>query len=88
MNGKTENSKTENRIYRAAVYVRLSREDGDKAESDSIVNQKDLIRCYLSGRQDIAASMECVDDGYSGADFERPGFRRMMEAVEAGRLTV
>ncbi len=78
--------KTENRVYRAAIYVRLSKEDGDKEESDSIVNQKDLIKSYLSGRQDITACMECVDDGYSGADFERPGFRRMMKEIQAGDI--
>lgn len=76
----------ETRIYRAAVYVRLSREDGDKEESDSIVNQKDLINSYLSGRQDITACMECVDDGYSGADFERPGVKRMMKGIEEGKI--
>ena len=65
-----DGTKKENRVYRAAVYVRLSKEDGDKEESDSIVNQKELIKSYLSGREDITACMECVDDGYSGADFD------------------
>lgn len=78
--------KKENRVYRAAVYVRLSKEDGDKEESDSIVNQKELIKSYLSGREDITACMECVDDGYSGADFDRPNFRRMMKEIEAGKI--
>lgn len=84
--GFTMEQKTENRIYRAAIYVRLSKEDGDKEESDSIVNQKDLIKSYLSDKQDITACMECVDDGYSGADFERPNFRRMMKEIEAGNI--
>ena len=44
-----ENLKT-NRIYHAAVYVRLSKEDGDKEESDSIVNQKELIRAFLDDK--------------------------------------
>ena len=61
--------KKENRVYRAAIYVRLSKEDGDKEESDSIVNQKDLIRAFLAGRPEIRICDECVDDGYSGADF-------------------
>lgn len=78
--------KKENRVYRAAIYVRLSKEDGDKEESDSIVNQKELIKSYLSGREDITACMECVDDGYSGADFDRPNFRRMMKEIEAGKI--
>ncbi len=78
--------KIENRIYRAAVYVRLSKEDGDKEESDSIVNQKDLIRAYLSDKPDISICMECVDDGFSGADFGRPGFQEMVREIEAGNI--
>ena len=77
---------TENRIYRAALYVRLSKEDGDKEESDSIVNQKDLIRSFLADKTDIRICAECVDDGYSGADFDRPDFKRMIREIEAGRI--
>lgn len=77
---------TEDRIYHAALYVRLSKEDGDKEESDSIVNQKDLIRSFLADKPDIRICAECVDDGYSGADFDRPDFRRMVREIEAGRI--
>ena len=80
------NNLTEKRIYRAALYVRLSKEDGDKEESDSIVNQKDLIRSFLADKQDIRICAECVDDGYSGADFDRPDFKRMIREIEAGRI--
>lgn len=80
------NNLIENRIYRAALYVRLSKEDGDKEESDSIVNQKDLIRSFLADKQDIRICAECVDDGYSGANFDRPDFKRMIREIEAGRI--
>ena len=80
-----ENLKT-NRIYHAAIYVRLSKEDGDKEESDSIVNQKELIRAYLEDKPDIEICGEWADDGYSGADFERPNFQRMIREIEAGRI--
>ena len=80
-----ENLKT-NRIYHAAVYARLSKEDGDKEESDSIVNQKELIRAYLEDKPDIEICGEWADDGYSGADFERPSFQRMIREIEAGRI--
>ena len=63
------NDSTEKRIYRAAIYVRLSKEDGDKEESDSIVNQKELVRSFLADKPDITVCAEYVDDGYSGADF-------------------
>lgn len=77
---------TGNKIFNAAIYVRLSKEDGDKVESDSIVNQKDLIRDYLKGMPDICVCSERVDDGYSGVNFDRPDFLRMMDDVRAGKI--
>ena len=80
------NKLMENRVYRAAIYVRLSKEDGDKEESDSIVNQKELIRAFLADKPEIHISGEFVDDGYSGADFNRPSFKRMVSQIEAGQI--
>ncbi|MHB8075695.1 recombinase family protein [Desulfosporosinus fructosivorans] len=77
---------TGNKSFNAAIYVRLSKEDGDKVESDSIVNQKDLIRDYLKGMPDICVCSERADDGYSGVNFERPDFQKMMEDVRAGKI--
>ncbi len=87
----THMGKTVDRIYHAAIYVRLSKEDGDvagtaKAESNSISNQKDLIRDFLKDKDDIIVVSERVDDGYSGSDFERPGFRMMMEDIKRGKV--
>lgn len=74
------------RTYRAALYIRLSREDGDKTESDSVVNQKRLLTHFADSQPDIE-SYECyVDDGYSGANFNRPDFLRMMTDVYAGEI--
>lgn len=61
------------KIYHAAIYVRLSKEDGDvssavKAESNSISNQKNLIRDFLKDKEDIEVVSERVDDGYSGSN--------------------
>ena len=77
------------RIYHAAIYVRLSKEDGDvagvsKAESNSISNQKELIRDFLKDKEDIVVVSERVDDGYSGSSFERPGFQQMLEDIRRG----
>ena len=69
------------RIYRAALYIRLSREDGDKAESDSVVNQKRLLTDFAEAQPDIGSYRYYIDDGYSGANFERPDFLRMMSDV-------
>lgn len=76
----------DNRIYKACIYARLSQEDGDKSESDSIVSQKALIREYISKQQDIRIVSEKADDGYSGVNFERPAFQEMMEEIRAGKV--
>ena len=82
-------SKQFKKIYHAAIYVRLSKEDGDvagasKAESNSISNQKELIRDFLKDKEDIVVVSERVDDGYSGSSFERPSFKLMMEDIKKG----
>jgi len=69
------------RIYRAAIYVRLSKEDGDsfslgKNESDSITNQKLLIQNHLSKMPDIEVVATFEDDGFTGTNFNRPGFQK------------
>lgn len=62
--------------YKACIYTRLSKDDGDKPESDSISNQKALIRDFLKNHSEIQAVSEKSDDGYSGVNFDRPVFRR------------
>ena len=71
---------------KVAEYLRLSREDGDKMESDSIKNQRDLVRDYLAKHPDLRHVAEYVDDGYSGTNFERPGFQKMMKDIQAGKI--
>lgn len=73
-------------FFRVAEYIRLSREDGDKAESDSIVNQRMLIADYVKGREDFVVFDTYIDDGFTGTNFNRPGFRRMLEDIEAGKV--
>ena len=73
-------------IYRACIYTRLSRDDGDKPESDSIANQRALIRDYLKQHKEITIVSEHSDDGYSGVNFERPGFAEMMDEIREGKV--
>lgn len=79
-------------IYKAADYLRLSKEDGDfsfsnnKAESDSISSQRKIIQRFVAQQPDIELVAEFSDDGYSGTSFERPQFQKMMEAVKAGEI--
>ena len=71
-------------VFKAAVYVRLSREDGDKLESDSIANQKEFIERYTKNIGNISIVRFYVDDGYTGTNFDRPAFKDMMEDIEKG----
>ncbi len=75
-----------NKKWKTAIYVRLSKDDGDKLESNSITNQKDLINEYLKSYNDIKVVTTKVDDGYSGVNFERPAFLEMMEEIKKGQV--
>ena len=71
------------KVYQAAMYPRLSREDGDNVESESIVNQKDFIRNYVSKQDDIILiDYDYSDDGYTGGNFNRPGWNKLMKDIE------
>lgn len=67
-------------------YGRLSREDRNKVESDSIKNQRELIHSYVKQHPEFSLVMEGYDDGYTGTNFERPHFQEMMSAIEAGKV--
>lgn len=71
-----------NSKYYADLYLRLSHEDSDKAESESIANQRDLLLAFLSVHPEIQLHRVRVDDGYSGVDYNRPDFKEMMESVK------
>ena len=80
------------KIYRAAIYLRLSREDGDVADgskeiSNSIANQKELVMDFLKSHPEITVYDTYIDDGYSGVNFDRPGFQSMIKDIKRhGRL--
>lgn len=77
---------TPERIWRAALYCRISREDGDRPESDSIANQRRLLTEYAQARPELAVYDCYTDDGYTGTNFDRPDFRRMLRDIEDGRV--
>lgn len=74
-----------NNIYYTALYMRLSKEDGDKDESDSISNQRVMLSKYINERDGFVIYSEYIDDGYSGTNFNRPGFQKMIDEIEIGR---
>ena len=75
----------ETKIWNTTLYLRLSRDDGDKEESNSIAGQRDLLRDFLSKHPELKEYAVRVDDGWSGSTFERPAFQSMIADVKAGR---
>ena len=73
------------KIYRVVLYLRLSSDDGDSRESDSISNQRILTRGYLDGKSEFVIVREFVDDGFTGTNFDRPDFQEMMRYLEEGK---
>ena len=78
--------KTVEKNWKAALYARLSKEDGDKGESDSILNQKQLLQEYIVNESDIQFVDFYIDDGFSGTNFERPSFNKMLEDIKKGKI--
>ena len=75
-----------NRVWNTALYIRLSREDGDKMESDSVKSQRDMLRDFLSKNPDLKYYDEYVDDGYSGTNFNRESFERMFNDIRNNKV--
>lgn len=73
-------------FYKVGLYIRLSREDGDKAESDSIGNQRLLLDQYIKDKKEFQLIDTYVDDGWSGTNFKRPDFRRMLTDMEDKKI--
>lgn len=71
----------------AYAYYRLSREEAQNSESASISNQKKIVEAYCE-QNGIALLQFFVDDGWSGGNFERPGFQNMMRALESGKANM
>lgn len=72
--------------YDTAIYIRLSREDGDRAESLSVANQRLLLAEFLERQNDLSLYDTYIDDGYTGTDFTRPGFQRMLRDIEERKV--
>ena len=74
-------------VWKVALYVRLSREDEeDKTESNSVTNQKTLLLEYLKNKDEFVIYDIYVDDGYSGTDFDRPDFQRLLNDMKDNKF--
>ena len=78
---------------KTAMYLRISSEDadlrtGEKNESESISNQRSLLRDYVCSHADLSGSeiLEFCDDGWSGTNFERPAVKELLEQVKRGQI--
>lgn len=76
---------TDNKMYKTAIYLRLSKDDEGAGESSSITTQRGILREYAK-THGLSVVDEYVDDGYSGTNFDRPAFKRMIDDIEAGRV--
>ena len=72
--------------WKVAGYIRLSKEDNENIESNSITNQKELIDRYINNQQDLELVDFYIDDGYSGTNFNRPGFKRLLEDMKNKKI--
>lgn len=78
------------KIWSTAIYIRLSQEDSDneeeRKESNSITSQKTLLNEFINEYNDLVLYDTYVDDGYTGTDFNRPGFQRLLEDIRKGNI--
>lgn len=75
------------KTYKTALYIRLSREDGDNMESESIKNQRDLLQMFLEqAKENLVYIDEYVDDGFTGSNFDRPSWKRLMTDIDNGKI--
>ena len=72
-------------VYNTALYLRLSRDDEGAGESNSISTQRMMLRRFAE-KNNLFIVDEYIDDGYSGTNFNRPNFQRMISDIEAGRI--
>ena len=73
--------------YHAALYIRLSKEDENEGPSESVTNQKSLLDEFVKKHR-LAVYDVYVDDGWSGTNFDRPDFQRMIGDIEAGKINM
>ena len=75
-----------NSNFKVGLYIRLSRDDGN-IESDSIVSQRSLLNQYVK-ENNYNVIDEYVDDGFTGTNFDRPSFKKMIKDLEIGKINM
>ena len=77
--------KTTTYYKKCAIYCRLSKDDGSNVESMSISTQKQMLSDYVN-LNNLGSIVEYIDDGYSGKNFNRPAFQKMVEDIKGGKI--
>lgn len=72
--------------WKLGIYRRRSFDERNEEESNSVANQKNLIDDYLVDKNDIIVYKDYVDDGYTGTDFNRPGYKKMLNDIQNGKI--
>ncbi len=80
-------SKKKENVGITALYCRLSRDDGGEGDSNSVSNQKKLLSKYAKEHK-FPNTRYYVDDGYTGTNFNRPGFQQMLEDIDLGYISI
>lgn len=83
---KGEKQGSERRKIRCGSYLRISKEDKEEGESNSLSNQRKLIELYLQEHKELDLCYEWLDDGVSGSHFQRPGVQKLFQAVEQKKV--
>lgn len=78
-----QSKKKKEQVGITALYCRLSRDDGMEGDSNSVMNQKRLLQKYAKENH-LENPRYYVDDGYTGTNFNRPGFQKLLEDIEMG----
>lgn len=85
-----ENNSIKHKIWSVALYIRLSQEDADngteKQESNSVTSQKTLLNEFIEEHDDLIIYDTYIDDGFTGTDFNRPSFQRLLEDMRNGNI--
>ena len=74
------------KIYKTGIYARLSKEDADGIESNSIQSQRAICLAYIESHEDLELVDTYIDDGRTGSNTDRPGFQKMLEDMRSGRI--
>ena len=72
--------------FSVALYIRLSKEDSGKNNQNTVENQKALLEDFVKDKPDMKVVDIYIDNGFSGTNFERPAFQKMMEDAKRGKI--